>query len=98
MAFTHVKDIVAVTGTYMKNGEEKRNFKNVGRVMKGDDGSSFLLLDASFNPAGVPRKDGSDSITLSLYDPKPKDGQQPQQAPRSAPAAASVHDDGLIPF
>ena len=43
----------------------------------------FLMLDRSFNPAGVPFKPGSDKILVSLFDPKPRDGQQGGGADRS---------------
>lgn len=98
MGFQHVKDICAVTGTYTDNsGAEKKRYLNVGRVMQGDDGNQFFLLSASFNPAGIPRKEGSDSIVLSLFDPKPKDGQQQRPAQQAAPKSKPVNDDD-IPF
>ena len=63
-------DIVARTGTYTnRNGEEKGRFENVGALMKGSNGQ-YIMLKRTFNPAGVPFKDGSDNIMLSLYEPK----------------------------
>lgn len=97
MAYQYVKDIAVVTGTYEKDGETKKRYENVGRVMRGDDGNEFFLLKATFNPAGIPRKEGSDSITLSLFDPKPKDGQQQRPAQQAQASAKPVNPDD-IPF
>jgi len=68
-------DIVATTGTYQKNGETKNRFKNVGVVME-KDGKPFILLDRTFNPAGLPTQDDRDTVLLSLYEPKDKNTDQ----------------------
>ena len=73
MTFRKVKDLAVVTGTYQSNGETKNRYANVGALMEGDNGQ-FLMLNAHFNPAGVPRKDGSESILVSMFDPKERDG------------------------
>ena len=52
-----------------KNGNDKAVWKSVGSLME-HDGNKFIMLDASFNPAGVPRKDGSDCINIYLFTPK----------------------------
>lgn len=80
-------DLAVKTGSYTdREGAEKGRWQNIGAVMQGDDGNAFLMLAAWFNPAGVPRKDGSESILVSCFKPEPKDGQQTQSrspAPRS---------------
>lgn len=62
-------DIVATVGTYTKNGQTKNKYKNVGVVME-KDGKPFILLDKTFNPAGMPGD--KENILLSLYEPKDK--------------------------
>lgn len=69
MAFRKIKDLAVVTGTYQSNGETKKRYANVGALMESDNGQ-FLMLNAHFNPAGVPRKDGSESILVSMFDPR----------------------------
>jgi len=86
-----VKDLVVTTGTYMKNGEEKKRWRTVGAMMEDDKGGNFIFLDRSFNTAGVPYKDGSESIIVSLFDPKGAADTQTQ-----APAQADPIDD--IPY
>lgn len=65
-------DIVATVGEYTDaNGETKRRYKNVGVVMSGENGP-FMLMDKTFNPAGLATPD-KDSIILGLYEPKEKE-------------------------
>lgn len=69
-------DIVATVGTYQKGGVTKNKFKNVGVVME-KEGKPFILLDRTFNPAGLPG-DGRDNVLLSLYEPKDKNSDNNQ--------------------
>lgn len=104
MAAKKVKDLAVKTGSYTVNGETKGRYKNVGSMMKSDDGSYFLLLDKTFNPAGVPGDPDRDNILISVFDLREADGQQAQRAPAqqrqapasSAPAGGAADDD--IPF
>lgn len=90
-----IKDLAVKTGSYTNhNGETKGRYENVGSILQMDDGSKMMLLKRSFNPAGVPFKEGSDQIIISLFDPKDKDA-----APvAAAPAPAKVDFDSDIPF
>lgn len=95
-----VYDIVAKTGEYTDNqGQQKANWKNVGAVMKGDKGS-FIMLDRSFNPAGLPNPDNRSNVLLSLFAPNQNQGQQQQPAPQqqSAPPQQPDNFDDDIPF
>lgn len=90
-----IYDLAVKTGSYTdRSGQEKGRWKNIGSVLQMDDGGKMILIDRTFNPAGVPFKDGSDQIAVSMFPPKEQD-QQPGAA-RSAPAASAVDDD--IPF
>ena len=73
-----VKDLAVKTSEYVDpaTGETKGRFQNVGAVLRGDDGNEFLMLDRTFNPAGVPNPKGNDSVLIGMFDPRPKDGQQ----------------------
>jgi hypothetical protein len=65
-------ELAVKTGSYTNaNGEEKGRYENIGSVMEGDNGM-FAMLKATFNPAGVARKDGKDSIIVSFFEPKEK--------------------------
>ena len=68
----------------VKLGE--KNWLNVGAVIEKDDGGRFIILERSFNPAGVPNPDNKSSLIISMFEPKQKDGD------KSAPT------DDDIPF
>lgn len=85
------KNLVVTNGTYISNGEEKKRYVRIGALHKGDDGH-FITLDAHINLAAFPRKEGSDRIIVSLYDPKERDNESRQ----SAPQPEEFDDD--IPF
>lgn len=84
-----IKDLWVVTGTYEKNGETKKQWKTVGALMENDKGQ-FIMLDRTFNPAGVHVEDGRGSIMISLFDPK-EQGEAKQTAHNAAKA------DGYAP-
>lgn len=103
-------DLTAVTGQHTdRDGAVKKRYLNVGAVFEGDDGGMFVTLVAYFNPAGIARREGKDSIVLSCFEPR--DQQQSSQAPRQRqpapaqapaqrqpPAAAEPAFDDDIPF
>lgn len=68
-------DIVAKVGEYTdRQGQTKPSYKNVGALMQGDNGP-FLMLERTFNPAGMPI-DGRGNVILSCFEPRQQDGQQ----------------------
>lgn len=74
-------DLAVKTGTY-KNaaGEEKTNWKNIGGIFEGENGNRYILMDRTFNPAGVPDLDkngayrGGDSVLISIFKVEEKEG------------------------
>ena len=97
MAYRKMKDLSVKVGSYVQNGETKGRWETIGALMQGDDGNQFLTIKRTFNPAGVPVEPGKDGIIVSLFDPKPADGQRPQQQQRQAPAVRELPEDD-IPF
>ena len=89
-------DLVIKTGSYSdRDGNKKNRYKNVGAVFTNDDGGAFILMDKTFNPAGVTDEKNSDQILISCMAPRDmqSDGRdKPQQNKRS-----SMNDDDL-PF
>lgn len=86
-----LKDLAVSTGSYTKDGQEKKRWRTIGALMDDGKGGQFIFIDRAFNPAGVPAKDGSESILVSMFDPKG----QAESAPAPAPQAAPVED---IPY
>jgi len=70
MAFRKTKDLAVVTGSYMKDGQQKNRYQNVGYILEDEKGAKMIMLNRSFNPAGVPHKDGSDTIILNQFEVK----------------------------
>lgn len=57
-------------GSYQAaDGATKSRYVEVGRLMEGDRGP-YILLNKTFNPAGVETEAGRDSIIISIFDQK----------------------------
>ena len=104
MAMTKVKDAVVKLREYQdRDGNKKAQWANVGSLMRGDDGSEFLLLDRHFNPAGIPNPDGRGNVLISFFDVKKDDqrggggGQSSGGGKQYDPSARTDMDDE-IPF
>ena len=73
-------DLSVKVGSYRDNqGNEKARYKTIGALMMGDKGP-YLVLDRTFNPAGVPVEDSRDQIIVSCFEPRARDeggGAQP---------------------
>lgn len=109
MATKVVKELAVAVAQYedRQTGQTKNRYENVGVLMEStnDRGeiNQFLMLNRSFSPAGAPFKPGSDKILISMFDPRPRDGQQGrQQRPQTQQSAQaggqSAGYDDEIPF
>lgn len=98
MAVKRIKDLAVKVGTYTVNGEQKNRYKNVGSLMKSDDGSVFIFLDRSFNPAGVPVDPEKSDIIVSVFDIRDENKPQAQTAARQAPQQSNATMDDNVPF
>jgi hypothetical protein len=87
-------DLAVKTSTYTdKNGETKGRYENIGSVLQLDDGGKVILIKRSFNPAGVPFKDGSDQIMVSMFEPKDRDAGNTDHGKAKANAYQGGNDD-----
>lgn len=87
-----VRDVVVKVGEYQdrNTGETKARWKNVGALMKNDeDNSYFIMLERTFNPAGVPNPENRESVLLSCFVPQE---QRQQGSTQSAPAQQQAVD------
>lgn len=88
-----VADLVVITGTYIKDGEEKKSYQKIGVTIEDANGNRYHLIKKWFNPAGVPvTVEGSDAITVSEYPIEAK----PAKKPKYDPPLSDLDDD--IPF
>lgn len=104
---TKLYDLKVKTGEYTnQQGEKKGRYITVGRIMAGNDGKEYIMLDRTFNPAGVPdlTGKGGDSILIGEFEPRDSQAWGTGQAQghtttSSGRPAASVADlDDDIPF
>ena len=87
-------DLTVATSKYTdRYGKEKSNWENIGAMFERDNGGKFITLKATFNPAGLERKAGSDSIFISLFPPKEREGQKEQRTSAVSQASTSQQDD-----
>ena len=102
-----IKDLAVKTGSYTdRAGQTKGRYENVGHILQLDDGSKIMLIKRTFNPAGVPNPDNRDTLIISVFDAKERDGNESAPAPAPTPASvptapATVPHDGFdddIPF
>lgn len=77
MSFQKTHDLAVKVGSYEKNGETKGRYINVGFVLKDGDGKSMILLNRTFNPAGVPNPDNKDTVIISRFEVKDKQQSTP---------------------
>jgi hypothetical protein len=97
-------DLAVAVGSYTnKSGDEKKRWKNIGSVVQTKDGGKVILIDRTFNPAGVPVEDGRDQIMISMFEPKEEgsgnNASKPaqKQAPSSQAGGYGDPDDSM-PF
>lgn len=108
MSSKKTHDIAVKTGEYQdREGNTKGRWQNIGALMEGDDGNLFIVLERTFNPAGVPNPDSRASLIASCF--KPQQGQNREEEYRNSSAGQRGYDrpsenpgDGLedseIPF
>lgn len=92
---TLLYELKVKTGEYQdRDGNTKSRWKQIGRQMRNERGP-FIVMDRTFNPAGVPG-DG-DSIMISMFEPRDEKRHQGGGDPaRQAPSGGGFDDS--IPF
>ncbi len=90
---------------YTQNGEEKTKWQNVGAVVTTQNGGFMMLLDRTFNPAGMPNPENRTNIVINLFEPQQRDQQsngrqQYQNASQggSQPQGGGADPSDDIPF
>ena len=60
---------IVITEKYTSNGEEKKKYMNVGTLFVYDDGGMSIKINDQISVSG----------SMSIYEKKPREQQQPQQ-------------------
>ena len=92
-------DLTVKTGSYTnKAGEDKGRYVNIGSVMENDKGK-FILLNRTFNPAGVPNPENKESIIVSMFAPRDNEKIGKPSTPEFTPPDSNPFGgDSDIPF
>ena len=91
-----IKDLMVKVDEYTNSkGEKKARWQKIGAEMQGDDGSTYLVMDRWFNPAGVPDLSGKGgkSIIVWRFDLRDNASTPAQNGANSA----STPDSGNMP-
>jgi len=88
-------DLVVKVGEYQKDGQTKSKTKNIGSVIENDKGM-YIIMDRTFNPAGVPNPDNKESLFVSMYEAKPSSTQQSYSSKANEHVVEDLGDE--IPF
>ena len=92
-------DLAVKTGSYQtKDGNEKATWLNVGAVWDGNDDTKFMLLRAAFNPAAIERKNGSDSISIAMFEPREEQRNSDSKQETRSDEYAEAENEEKIPF
>ena len=91
-----VFDLAVKTGEYQKDGETKNRYQNIGSIMENDNGQ-FMILDRTFNPAGVPNPDNKSSVIVSMFKSDRDNGNKKPTENKSSDSD-NPFSDGDIPF
>ena len=108
MAARKVYNLAVKTGEYTgRDGKKKNKWQNVGVVMTGqNDSGYYMMLDRTFNPAGVPNPDNRSTILVSMFEPHEQEGSRggaDRQTNGSAATGVAPHQNDIdgdedIPF
>lgn len=90
-------DVVAKSGEYIgKDGTTKSRWLNVGSIMENDNGM-YMIMNRTFNPAGLPNPENKESCFLSLFPAKESQNRAPQAEPQGGGLTADDLNDE-VPF
>lgn len=71
MSTKKIKNLSVAVGKYTdSNGNEKTNWLNIGGIFQKDDGGKFMIMNRTFNPAGVPNPENRETFIVSMFDVK----------------------------
>jgi len=90
-------EVVAKTGSYQKDGETKNRYLNIGSIMEGEHGP-YMIMERTFNPAGLPNPEDRSSLILSLFKPKEKDGASRSPGDAFGNEVMASRGGGNVPF
>lgn len=99
MATKKIKNLSVALSKYTDHsGNEKTNWLNIGAIFQKDDGGKFMIINRTFNPAGVPNPDNKDSLIVGMFDVKSENENNSTPPAQKNNDADNPFDDSEIPF
>lgn len=80
-----------------QNGQPKNQWLQIGSIMQSQKGGYFILLDKTFNPAGIQTEPGRTSVMVSMFEPDNKNEKTDAQQAGDLYGDKKFQDDE-IPF
>ena len=75
-----MKKLAVANGSYLKDGQEKTRWVNVGVIGVAQNGKEYMLIDPTINFAAFPREQGKDMVMVGIFDDaNQQQGQNNQQ-------------------
>lgn len=65
MKQTH--ELKVKTGEYESEGKMKGKYQTIGAIYEGNYNTPVIWIHSTFNPAGVPRKEGSSGVRVYAF-------------------------------
>ena len=63
------KSLKVSIGKYTnREGKERNKYVEIGSILEDGDGKKLMLLNRTFNPAGVPNPENRDAIIVAMFD------------------------------
>lgn len=78
MKQTH--ELKVKTGEYESEGKMKGRYQTVGAIYEGNYNSPVIYIYSTFNPAGVPRKEGSSGVRVYAFPAQDKPSVRPAES------------------
>lgn len=78
MPKTH--DLCVKIGSYESEGKQKNRYLNIGAMFDGEKGK-YILLNKTFNPAGVIDERNGQSVIVSMFEIKKESEEKPVSNP-----------------
>ena len=92
-----VYDLAVKIGSYKnRDGEEKAKYLNIGAIIEKDDGGRFMLMNRTFNPAGVPNPENKETFIVSMFSAERSQGEPETQSAEKTEENPFSSDE--IPF
>ena len=80
-----MKKLAVANGSYVKDGEQKTRWVNVGVIGTTQEGKEYMLIDPTINFAAFPRQEGKDMVMVGIFEDQNNQQQNNNQGQNNQP-------------